>query len=158
MSLASRGIPSFSTLFQNCETIVSVSKDFLPATTLVANCYYSMFSGCTNLTTAPDLPATTLADRCYEYMFRGCTSLTSAPELPATTLVDGCYAAMFNRCSNLNYIKMLATDISAISCLSNWVYGVSRTGTFVKNPAMTSLPSGIDGIPSAWTVVNNGDE
>lgn len=158
MSLTSRGIPSFKSLFQNCKTIVSVSKDFLPATTLVANCYYSMFFGCSSLTTAPELPATTLADSCYNYMFKDCSSLTTAPELPATTLAEYCYSAMFLGCSKLNYIKMLATDISAMSCLSSWVYGVSSTGTFVKNPSMTSLPTGIDGIPSGWTVVNNGGE
>ena len=49
---------------------------------------------------------------------------------------------------------MLATNISAMSCLSNWVNGVSSTGTFVKNAAMTSLPTGIDGIPGGWTVQN----
>jgi hypothetical protein len=53
---------------------------------------------------------------------------------------------------------MLATDISAINCLSNWVYGVASTGNFVKNPAMTSLPTGQSGIPSGWTVVNDGEE
>jgi hypothetical protein len=65
---------------------------------------------------------------------------------------------MFSGCSELNYIKMLATDISASGCLSNWVYNVSSTGTFVKNPAMTSLSTGTSGIPSGWTVVDNGNE
>ena len=49
---------------------------------------------------------------------------------------------------------MLATDISASSCLANWVSGVSSTGTFTKAASMTSLPTGINGIPSGWTVVN----
>ena len=91
-------------------------------------------------------------------MFQGCTSLTTAPELPATTLVSSCYQRMFINCINLNYIKMLATDISATNCLYYWVYNVSGTGTFVKNPAMTSLPTGISGIPSGWTVVDDGEE
>ena len=43
---------------------------------------HSMFSGCTNLTTAPALPATTIAEYCYSGMFDGCTSLTTAPTLP----------------------------------------------------------------------------
>jgi len=59
---------------------------------------------------------------------------------------------MFYGCSNLNYIKMLATDISATSCLYIWVYGVSPTGTFVKNPNMNDLPTGNSGIPSGWEV------
>jgi hypothetical protein len=50
-----------------------------------------MFSGCSALTTAPELPATELADNCYSYMFSGCTSLTQSPELPATKLASSCY-------------------------------------------------------------------
>ena len=59
---------------------------------------------------------------------------------------------MFNGCTKLNYIKMLATDISATDCLYNWVTGVSHIGTFVKDPNMTSLPTGASGIPTGWTV------
>jgi hypothetical protein len=91
-------------------------------------------------------------------MFYYCTNLTTAPELPATTLADDCYYYMFYNCNKLNYIKMLATDISASGCLSNWVIGVASTGTFVKNPDMNSLPTGYSGIPSGWTVVNDGEE
>ena len=49
---------------------------------------------------------------------------------------------------------MLATNISASSCLNNWVNGVSSTGTFVKNAAMTRLSTGTSGIPRGWTVQN----
>jgi len=84
------------------------------------------------LETAPELPATTLAEHCYEYMFYGCTSLETAPELPATTLAESCYYQMFNGCTSLNYIKMLATDIFAIGCITMWVYDVAASGTFVK--------------------------
>ena len=62
------------------------------------------------------------------------------------------FSEMFNGCTNLNYIKMLATDISATDCLYNWVIEVSSTGTFVKHPNMTSLPTGNYGIPDGWTV------
>jgi hypothetical protein len=61
---------------------------------------------------------------------------------------------MFKGCIKLNYIKMLATDISASGCLTNWVSSVASNGTFVKNAAMTSLPSGAKGIPNGWTVEN----
>lgn len=146
---------AFWYLFHGCTTIIQVSESFLPATTLADSCYYHMFSNCTNLTTAPELPATTLADSCYYSMFRGCSSLVNAPSvLPATTLADRCYYEMFLGCRNLNYIKMLATDISASNCLNSWVNGVASTGTFVKNPAITSLPTGDSGIPSGWTVKN----
>lgn len=65
---------------------------------------------------------------------------------------------MFNDCTKLNYIKMLATDISASSCLYCWTRNVANTGTFVKNPAMNNLRTGVNGIPSGWIVVNDGEE
>ena len=87
-------------------------------------------------------------------MFNGCTSLTTAPELPATTLAEYCYRYMFNGCTSLNYIKCLATDISAIGCTTDWVNGVSSTGTFVKKAAMTGWTRGKNGIPTGWTIQN----
>ena len=143
---------TFYSLFKDNGGLIDISNLRLPATTLCDNCYYYMFSGCTNLTTVPKLPATTLATFCYYSMFNNCTSLTTAPELPATILVNGCYSTMFSNCTNLNHITMLATDISATECLTSWVSGVSSNGTFVKHPTMTSLPSGESGIPINWTV------
>jgi hypothetical protein len=88
-------------------------------------------------------------------MFYGCTGLTQAPELPATNLASHCYQYMFQSCTSLNYIKCLATDISANTCTSGWVNGVSGSGTFVKDPNMNSWTTGIDGIPTGWTVQDN---
>ena len=141
-------------MFRDCTNLVTAPE--LPATTLGDSCYNSMFYNCTNLTTASELSATTLTDDCYSYMFYDCSSLTTAPELPATSLRYYCYYSMFYGCSKLNYIKMLATDISAGGCLNYWVSGVASTGTFVKNPAMSSLPTGNSGIPRGWTVENDG--
>lgn len=101
------------------------------------------------------LSSTTLGIDCYRLMFESCGSLVSAPTLPATTLVSGCYNQMFAYCYSLSAITCLATDISATNCTNNWVYGVSETGTFVKNPSMSSWTTGTSGIPSGWTVVDN---
>ena len=102
------------------------------------------------------LPSVVCGDMgCYNSMFQNCTSLTTAPALPATTLSRRCYEKMFEGCSNLNYIKMLATDISAYGCLNNWVNGVSPTGTFVKNNDLEDIPSGVNGIPNGWAIVDN---
>ena len=50
---------------------------------------------------------------------------------------------------------MLATSApSSSGCLQYWVSGVSKTGKFIKNAAMTSLSTGSSGIPSGWTVRN----
>ena len=139
-------------MFKKCRSLTTAPE--LQATTLAGICYYEMFKECNSLTTAPELPATTLSESCYYGMFEGCNSLTTAPELPATTLVKTCYSRMFTSCDNLNCIKMLATDISASECLQSWVRDVSSTGTFVKHPDMTDLSTGINGIPSGWTVEN----
>ena len=145
----------YNRMFVGCTSLTTAPE--LPATTLASNCYAGMFQGCTGLTTAPlVLPAETLVNGCYQGMFSGCISLTTAPELPATTLENGCYYFMFNNCSSLNYIKCLATDISATSCTNNWVKNVASTGTFVKNSSMTSWTTGANGIPTDWTVQNDG--
>ena len=103
------------------------------------------------------MPATTLTNYCYQYMFYSSSStgtITKAPTLPATTLKNYCYRGMFQGCPNLNYIKCLATSISATSCTSNWVSGVAASGTFVKASTMSSWTTGTAGIPSGWTVEN----
>lgn len=122
----------------NLNTLLEHSN---PPTTLKNNCYFHMFSECTNLTSAPELPATTLDDNCYDSMFKGCTSLTSAPELPATTLADSCYQYMFNGCTSLT----IAPELPATT-LAMWCYiGMFQDCTsLIKAPALpaTSLKYG----------------
>lgn len=142
----------YSSMFSGCTSLTTAPE--LPATTLAESVYRDMFNGCTSLTAAPALPATNIFPYCYYSMFKGCTSLTTTPELSASSLTSYCYQGMFSGCTSLNYIKMLATDISPYRCLRDWVSGVASSGTFVKNASMTTLPSGADGIPANWTVVD----
>ena len=122
------GIYNFNKMFYLSEGVADASNLILPATTLTEACYYQMFAGCTGLTNAPTLPAATLTTYCYRRMFSGCTSLSA--------------------------ITCLATDISADSCTQSWVNGVASTGTFTKDANMTSWTSGVNGIPTGWTVVD----
>lgn len=119
--------------------------------------FYGIFQDCGSLRDASNLilPATTLTSDCYSYMFYGCTSLVNAPVLPAPVLIQRCYYYMFYGCSSLNYIRCLATNHSATASTYEWVSGVASSGTFVK-PALTSWTRGISGIPTNWTVVNEG--
>lgn len=136
---------AFYRLFYNCTNIVSISENFLPATTLASSCYRGMFMDCANLINSPKLPAETASDYSYGAMFQNCTSLltapimlvkylgecsclymfynckclTTAPILYPSTLKRRCYRFMFCECNKLNYIKMLATDISASNCLEH---------------------------------------
>ena len=139
-------------MFCGC-TSLTLAPEIAVTTLGSESSLYQMFYNCTSLVNPPSrLPATTLTKSCYNEMFRGCTSLTSVPLLPATTLAQNCYYRMFYGCTNLSSIKCLATNISATSCLYQWVNGVAASGTFVKDPNMTSWPSGVSGIPSGWTV------
>ena len=140
----------YNHMFASCTSLVTAPE--LPATTLANNCYYYMFDGCTNLVNAPELPATTLVNDCYNGMFKGCKSLIIAPELPATTLANYCYQYMFNGCKKLNYIKAMFTTTPSTTYTNNWVNGVASTGTFVKNSAATWTTTGVNGIPTGWTV------
>ena len=143
---------AFVGLFSNNARLRNANGLILPATTLSSYCYRQMFRGCTGLKTAPALPAKTLATYCYTGMFQGCTSLATAPELPATTLKNNCYTQMFTGCSNLSYIKAAFTTKPTTSYTSQWVKNVKSSGTFVKNSKATWSVTGVDGIPSGWTV------
>lgn len=138
----------YSSMFYGCTSLIIPPE--LPATTLTKYCYESMFYRCTSLRYGPKLIATTLQQDCYSGMFWGCTSLTTAPDLPATTLVLNCYEYMFKDCTNLNSIKCLAT--TGTNNCRNWVNGVAASGTFTKAASITSWPTGVNGIPSGWTV------
>lgn len=140
----------YTNMFTQCTNLTTAPE--LPATTLAVDCYSNMFTCCSSLTTLPQLPATNLAAYCYRGMFSQCENLTTAPELPAAVLTEGCYGGMFDDCSKLNHVTMLATDISATDCLTNWLENVSSSGTFIKAAEMTILPEGTSGIPSGWTV------
>ena len=109
---------TFRTFFYNNKQMKShPTKDLvLPATTLSARCYFSMFYGCNGLTRAPQLPATQLANYCYNQMFYGCNALTTAPALPATTLADHCYDNMFAHCYGLTQAPKLPATTMAEAC------------------------------------------
>lgn len=150
--------PSVSASVQGNVMSLVYGDNFSGQTTIeYQNQFRTLFSGSYNLTSAENLilPATTLAGSCYYSMFSGCTSLTTAPELPATTLVTNCYRYMFAGCTSLNYIKCLATNISAYRCTGSWVNGVASAGTFVKAASMNDWTTNVDGIPSNWTIQND---
>ena len=139
-------------------------NDFATQTTVAYSLnYHNLFYGQTHILFKEDedlvLPATTLKSECYFNMFYGCTGITKSPELPATTLVYGCYRGMFQNCTNLKSIKCLATNISASTCLTDWVNNVSSTGDFIGDDTMQPIYGsatntwsfGINGVPSGWS-------
>ena len=132
---------AFYGLFSGSNKLLSAENLALPATTLEEGCYEAMFSGCTSLTTAPQLPAMALKYICYDNMFTNCTSLTRAPQLPATTLADSCYNHMFRGCTSLTAAPQLPA-----STMKNQCYGYMFSGctSLTTAPQLTSTTLEID--------------
>lgn len=106
-----------------------------------------------NFATMTDLPY----DNTFQNLFMDNENIFHANGkdlvLPATKLEYQCYYQMFSGCTNLNYVKCLATDISAESCTTYWLSGVSKDGTFVKAEDFDGWTLNSDsGIPQGWTV------
>lgn len=138
-----------------CETGLRFADFSTVDTGNITNCA-SMFER-TLITVSPFdvLPIKNLSSFCCSNMFLHCDDLVIAPSLPATKLATGCYESMFFGCIKLCYIKMLATDISAVECLGSWVYDVASTGTFVKSKDATWDVVGDSGVPIGWTVITD---
>lgn len=130
----------------NCNAIWN--KDDLDAS-LKEYCGYRLFNKC-NIISAPELPATTLVPNCYDSMFIDCKQLTTAPILKAASLINSCYNQMFYRCTSLNYVCCFAKNNIESNC-SNWLYNVSNKGIFAKNKN-AEWPNGTSGIPSNWEI------
>lgn len=141
----------YSYMFDGCSSLTTAPK--LTSASLAYGCYFSMFHNA-GLTTAPALPATTLAEYCYADMFEGCSGLTVAPKLKAEVVPTYAYFRMFKGCTNLESIKCYATDISASNATTEWVDGVASAGTFTKAETMTGWTTGMNGVPTGWTLQN----
>ena len=122
----------FCYLFSGC-TALSTAPE-LPAITLADYCYNFMFTNCSSLTTAPELPSMTLDVFCYAQMFQNCTSLKTAPALNAKTLVQSCYDKIFYNCPALENVTMSATNgFDTNWCLNNWLGCYEDYGVYVKD-------------------------
>ena len=116
----------FAKLFSGC-TVLTTSPE-LKFTTLTSYCYYWMFISCSSLTTAPHISATTLASNCCYGMFEGCTNLESLPILSATTLSTYCYTGMFNGCSKIKISDTQTWEYQTpyrIPSVWTWTYATS---------------------------------
>ena len=144
----------FKNMFNSCINLV-IPPTIIGTTLGSYAIFEGMFSGCTSLVNAPELPSfPKINTNCFCDMFNGCTSLINAPTINTTQIWNYGCKGMFKGCTSLQNIKCLATDLSGTDCTKEWVQNVSLTGTFIKNSSMSSWPSGDNGIPSSWTVVD----
>ena len=119
-----------------------------------------LFSGSTNLTSAKDLILPpNMTTYCYYKMFQGCIKLLYGPTIPTEVLPEYSCGYMYDGCTNLKYIKLLALDVNATNCMSNWVNNVQTNGgEFWMNPNATWWRVATNGIRSGWTVFDGTEE
>ena len=159
----------YSEMFKGCTSLVKSTK-FYTNTEVNRESFYKMFEGCTSLTQIMDLPSNMDTLYAASAMFSGCTSLTEVDLTftenyrslggmfqSCTGLTKASIKApnieycpnMFSGCSNLSYIKL---DTNSFSNNTTFTFGVAQSGTFLKR-ANVDIPTGVDGIPSGWTVI-----
>lgn len=147
----------YNSMFYGC-TALTVPPQ-LPQTEIAQGAYDNMFHGCTALVNAPALPATALTRACYYHMFAECTSLVNAPVLPADYIPTSSYDSMFSGCTSLTSITCYATGMAGNSqnygSTRWWTRGVPESGTFTRKTGATFWPTGVNGIPTGWTVIDN---
>lgn len=101
------------------------------------------------------LPATTLAAHCYDTMFINNARITEAPILPAETLVDNCYRYMLWGCSALSKVIAKFTTTPSSSYTYNWLS--DSTSNFYKNPNATwdqTISRSNSTVPDKWTITD----
>lgn len=128
-------------------------------------CCRSMFEGCTSLINPPLLAAAGLPGKfgseCYKKMFKNCTSLQKAPVLPLESVYfSNAYDEMFYGCTSLNEIKCnlvsyISPDGDESLSITNWLSGVSSSGTFHYNSSANWTANSTNGIPDGWTTADH---
>ena len=141
----------YAHMFENCTSLIQTPM--MKITSAGYGTCYAMFKGCTNLVTVTEFEIITINYMACSDMFSGCSNLINMPPLKATKVSsaeNGQYNRMFKNCSKLNNITCLLNKGNSNVC-SNWLSGVSQTGTFTK-ASNSTWDSGVSGIPSGWTI------
>lgn len=103
-------------MYQGCQTITETHMT-LDAPSLEYQCFYSMFSNCTALVTAPEMSFSEAKRNCCLRMFDNCTALVTAPSiLPAMTLGNSCYMWMFTGTKSLERAPELPATVAEVCC------------------------------------------
>jgi hypothetical protein len=146
----------FDSMFSGCVNL-QTAPDLSWVNNVGRETFKYMFKNCTSLLTPPkmpDLDFTSSDDSICREMFYGCTSLTESPILYSSLIPNNGYRQMFAYCPNLSKITCLATEFVNTYSVMGMTLNVSSTGTFYKHPDMNGWSTGISGIPSGWEVID----
>lgn len=152
-------------LFRGCTSLVKAPTT-LPATVLGGECYSSMFEGCIALAYPPaELYFTSVNHNSYNRMFcmnrnsKVTAAMTYTPKMfgnwgsvaPATSNMQ-----MFCGNGNLTNIYCYWTNTSGtFGNIANWVNYTADSGVTFYKRSTQSFASGVNGIKTGWTVVND---
>ena len=105
--------------------------------TSAVNTMYSMFYGCSNLTTIPQLDTSAVTN--MNSMFNSCSSLTTIPQLDTSAVTN--MGSMFYNCSSLTTIPQL--DTSAVTNMNSMFNSCSSLTTIpqLDTSAVTNMYS-----------------
>lgn len=152
-------VGAFNGMFRGCTALVKAPE--LPCPYTNNQCYSSMFEGCTALSQPPStLSATSFTNNCYQRMFcmnrdgKSSAAMTYTPKMYGTITSSVAFAPqMFCGNGSLETVECYWTYTNSIS-QSNMMNYTNSTGTFKKRSTQ-SFASGVNGIPTGWTVVDD---
>lgn len=145
---------SFYTCFSTCKSLVIAPK-FENITILPQQSFQGCFRECSSLVTPPTFEnVTRVESSALIECFRNCSSLVTSPTFENVTTVESYgFRDCFSGCTSLGII--IAPRPSTwvlVGAFYSWVTGVPTGGTFYKKKGL-EIPTGVNGIPEGWTVV-----
>lgn len=152
----------FNSIFRDCTRLQKAPE--LPSTVLHDETYSSMFEGCIALSQPPSQLVFTSADpTSYQRMF--CMSRNSKLTTPAMTYSPKLFGdwgssspvqqQMFCGNGNLTTIYCYWTKSGSSIKMTNWVNYTADSGVTFTKRSTQSFASGVSGIKTGWTVVND---
>lgn len=165
LKVSSTALPDscFNSTFRSCTSLVKAPAA-LPPTILSREAYSSMFEGCTSLSQPPEELYFTSADStAYNRMFCMNRNSKITAAMTYTPKMFGNWAStapraqqMFCGNGNLTDIYCYWTNTSGtFGTLENWVNYTADSGVTFTKRSTQSFASGVGGIKTGWTVVND---
>ena len=157
-SIAARfNVTDYREMFCNCTGLVTAKNPFTnPEATTVNKT--DMFSNCTNLREVKIESGTYNTGQNCSGMFRNNTSLESI-HIPFSTVHNLYFTEMFYGCSSLSQVEVdfkfwrWTAGSNTIYPTTDWLSGVSPTGTFICPAELDTSIRDASHIPEGWTIV-----
>jgi hypothetical protein len=166
LKISSTALPQncFNGTFRDC-TSLTATPTTLPSTVLGNSCYSSMFEGCTSLSKVPSEISFTSAGGVDVFQRMFCMSRTSkiTAAMTESPRLFGDWGTISVRnqqmfCGNGSLTKIYCywTNTSGtFGNIANWVNYTDDTNVTFYKRSTQSFASGVNGIKTGWTVVND---